>query len=94
MGNIFMVIAGAVLLGAGVTAEVIGEQTLMAWWEKLKLTTVVQWVSVAILLVGIVMVAIAAATGNLILLIAGAVVLGLGIVAAINDDHCRIGLKH
>ena len=89
MGNIFMVIAGAVLLGAGVTAEVIGEQTLMAWWEKLKLTTVVQWVSVAILLVGIVMVAIAAATGNLILLIAGAVVLGLGIVAAINDDHLQ-----
>ena len=89
MGNIFMVIAGAVLLGAGVTAEVIGEQTLMEWWEKLKLTTVVQWVSVAILLVGIVMVAIAAATGNLILLIAGAVVLGLGIVAAINDDHLQ-----
>lgn len=89
MGNIFMVIAGAVLLAAGVTAEVIGEQTLMAWWEKLKLTTVTQWVSVAILLIGIVMVAVAAATANILLLIAGAIVLGLGIVASVNEGHLQ-----
>ena len=78
MGNIFMVIAGAIILLVGVTAEIVGEKTLMAWWEKLRLTTVVQWISVVILLAGIVMVAIAAATVNILLLIAGALVLGLG----------------
>ena len=87
MGNIFMVVAGGVLLAAGITAELIGEQTLMAWWEKLKLTTVVQWISVVILLAGIVMVAVAAATANIPLLIAGAIILGLGIVASVNDGH-------
>lgn len=89
MSNIFMVVAGGVLLAAGITAELIGEQTLMAWWEKLKLTTVVQWISVVILLAGIVMVAIAAATANIPLLIAGAIVLGLGIVASVNDGHLQ-----
>jgi hypothetical protein len=73
MTNIFMVVAGAVLLAAGITIEVLGEQTLMAWWETLKLTTVAQWISVAILLAGIAMVAIAAATANIPLLIAGAI---------------------
>ena len=47
MTNIFMVAAGAVLLAVGITVEALGEQTLMAWWEKLKLTTVAQWISVA-----------------------------------------------
>lgn len=89
MTNIFMVVAGAVLLAAGITAEVIGEQTLMSWWEKLKLTTVVQWISVALLLAGIVMIAIAAATGNILLLVAGAVILGLGISASMNDEHLQ-----
>nr|DAF30709.1 MAG TPA: chromosome segregation protein [Caudoviricetes sp.] len=89
MGNIFMVVAGGVLLAAGITAELIGEQTLMAWWEKLKLTTVVQWISVVILLAGIVMIAVAAATANIPLLIAGAIILGLGIVASVNDGHLQ-----
>ena len=61
----------------------------MAWWEKLKLTTVAQWISVALLLAGIVMVAIAAATGNILLLIAGAIVLGLGIVASVNEGRLQ-----
>ena len=89
MGNIFMVVAGGVLLAAGITAELIGEQTLMAWWEKLNLTTVVQWISVVILLAGIVMVAVAAATANIPLLIAGTIILGLGIVASVNDGHLQ-----
>ena len=89
MGNIFMVVAGGVLLAGGITAELIGEQTLMAWWEKLKLTTVVQWISVVILLAGIVMIAVAAATANIPLLIAGAIILGLGIVASVNDGHLQ-----
>lgn len=61
----------------------------MAWWEKLKLTTVVQWISVVILLAGIVMIAVAAATANIPLLIAGAIILGLGIVASVNDGHLQ-----
>ena len=89
MTNIFMVVAGAVLLAVGITVEALGEQTLMAWWEKLKLTTVAQWISVALLLAGIVMVAIAAATGNILLLIAGAIVLGLGIVASVNEGRLQ-----
>ena len=91
MTNIFMVAAGAVLLAVGITVEALGEQTLMAWWEKLKLTTVAQWISVALLLAGIVMVAIAAATGNILLLIAGAIVLGLGlgIVASVNEGRLQ-----
>lgn len=84
-----MVAAGAVLLAVGITVEALGEQTLMAWWEKLKLTTVAQWISVALLLAGIVMVAIAAATGNILLLIAGAIVLGLGIVASVNEGRLQ-----
>ena len=35
------------------------------------------------------MVAIAAATGNILLLIAGAIVLGLGIVASVNEGHLQ-----
>lgn len=89
MTNIFMVAAGAVLLAVGITVEALGEQTLMAWWEKLKLTTVAQWISVVLLLAGIVMVAIAAATGNILLLIAGAIVLGLGIVASVNEGRLQ-----
>ena len=65
MGNIFMVIAGALLLAAGLLAETIGEQNLKKFWEKLQLTNVTQWVSVALLLGGICFVAIGAVMGNI-----------------------------
>lgn len=84
-----IVIAGAVLLGAGIIMDAAGEETLVSWWEKLKLTTVEQWVSVAILLVGIAMVCIGAATSNILLIAGGAVLLGLGVIASVNGDHLQ-----
>lgn len=89
LGNLPIVIAGAVLIGVAATAQAIGEQNLMAWWEKLKLTSVVQWVSVALLLTGIAVVAFAAATANLPLLLIGAGILGFGIAASLTDGHLK-----
>lgn len=89
MGNIVIVLAGAALLGFGIAAEVIGQERLEAWWEKLKLTSVAQWISVALLLGGIALVAFAAATANPILLAVGLGILGMGITAAINEGHLK-----
>lgn len=87
MGNLPVVIAGAVILGTGMIVEGIGESTLLSWWETLKLTTVAQWISVALLLTGIALVAIGAAMGNILMVLAGAAVLAFGITAAVNDNH-------
>lgn len=89
MGNIVIVLAGAALLGFGIAAEAIGQERLEAWWEKLKLTSVAQWISVALLLGGIALVAFAAATANQILLAVGLGILGMGITAAINEGHLK-----
>ena len=89
MGNIVIVLAGAALLGFGIAAEAIGQEKLEAWWEKLKLTSVAQWISVALLLGGIALVAFAAATANPILLAVGLGILGMGITAAINEGHLK-----
>lgn len=89
MGNIVIVLAGAALLGFGIAAEAIGQERLEAWWEKLKLTSVAQWISVALLLGGIALVAFAAATANPILLAVGLGTLGMGITAAINEGHLK-----
>ena len=89
MGNIVIVLAGAALLGFGIAAEAIGQDRLEAWWEKLKLTSVAQWISVALLLGGIALVAFAAATANPILLAVGLGILGMGITAAINEGHLK-----
>lgn len=89
MGNIAIVLAGSALLGFGIAAEVIGQERLEAWWEKLKLTSVAQWISVALLLGGIALVAFAAATANPILLAVGLGILGMGIIAAINEGHLK-----
>lgn len=89
MGNIVIVLAGVALLGFGIVAEVIGQERLEAWWEKLKLTSVAQWISVALLLGGIALVAFAAATANPILLAVGLGILGMGIIAAINEGHLK-----
>lgn len=89
MVNIVIVLAGAALLGFGIAAEVIGQERLEAWWEKLKLTSVAQWISVALLLGGIALVAFAAATANPILLAVGLGILGMGITAAINEGHLK-----
>ena len=89
MGKIVIVLAGAALLGFGIAAEAIGQERLEAWWEKLKLTTVAQWISVALLLGGIALVAFAAAKANPILLAVGLGILGMGITAAINEGHLK-----
>lgn len=89
MGNIVIVLAGAALLGFGIAAEAIGQERLEAWWEKLKLTSVAQWISVALLLGGIALIAFAAATANPILLAVGLGILGMGITAAINEGHLK-----
>lgn len=89
MGNIVIVLAGAALLGFGIAAEAIGQERLEAWWEKLKLTSVAQWISVALLLGGIALVAFAAAKANPILLAVGLGILGMGITAAINEGHLK-----
>lgn len=89
MGNIVIVLAGAALLEFGIAAEAIGQERLEAWWEKLKLTSVAQWISVALLLGGIALVAFAAATANPILLAVGLGILGMGITAAINEGHLK-----
>lgn len=89
MGNIVIVLAGVALLGFGIAAEVIWQERLEAWWEKLKLTSVAQWISVALLLGGIALVAFAAATANPILLAVGLGILGMGITAAINEGHLK-----
>lgn len=89
MGNIVIVLAGVALLGFGIAAEAIGQERLEAWWEKLKLTSVAQWISVALLLGGIALVAFAAATANPILLAVGLGILSMGITAAINEGHLK-----
>ncbi len=79
MGNILAVLAGIGFLVAGYALHAgVDEQTLKNWWEKLQLTRVEQWVAVAALLVGISLVAIGAAMGNILMVIAGAVLIGVG----------------
>ena len=82
-----MVIAGAVLLSVGSIAQIAGEETVMNWWETLKLTNVQQWVSVALLLLGIALVAIGAILTNVTLLVAGILLLGVGIVVSFQNDN-------
>lgn len=79
MGNILAVLAGIGFLVAGYALHAgVDEQTLKNWWEKLQLTRVEQWVAVAALLVGISLVAIGAVMGNIFMVIAGAVLIGVG----------------
>ena len=86
MGNIVMVVAGAAMLLTGVIIESIGEKTLKSWWEVLKLTNIQQWVSAALLLVGVALIAVGAAMANIFMVIAGAAMLGLGIVVTSQND--------
>ena len=89
MSNIFMVLAGAIILGIGVAAEMIGEQTLADWWEMLKLTTVEQWIGVATMLVGIVLVAIGACLTNILMVVAGMAFIGLSAFINIKEGNLR-----
>lgn len=88
-GSILAVIAGAALLGVGIVLDVVDEQTLTAWCEKLQLTTVMQWITVALMLAGITMIAIGAATANMILLLVGAGLLGVGLALGERNDTLK-----
>lgn len=89
MLNIFMVIAGALLLGTGIALQSIDEQTLSDWWEKLKLTSVQQWVAVALLLGGIALIVIGAAMANILMILAGFALLAVGTVASANEGNLK-----
>lgn len=81
MGNLLLVLAGLFLLGAGIT---IGEETgaLQSWIDALGLKNVAEFVVLAILLAGIAIVAIGAATGNIFMVLAGLVLIGTTIAYA------------
>lgn len=91
--SVALVIAGGVLLGLGIAAEAIGEETLSSWWETLKLTNVQQWVSAALLLAGIAFVAIGAATANILMVIAGALMLGISAAAGAENGNMKDWVK-
>ena len=89
MANIAMVIAGGIILGIGITAELIGEEALKSWWEILKLTTIQQWVGVVLLLGGIAQIAIGAAMANILMVLAGIGMLAVGTVVAATDGNLK-----
>lgn len=80
--NLALVIAGGVILGLGIAADALGQKALMPWWETLQLTTVQQWVSIALLLVGVALIAIGAMMVNVLMVLAGAALIGFGTIVA------------
>lgn len=78
--NIFMLLAGAALLVSGFA---VGTTTnkFQSWVETLHLNEVSGWVSTAMLLLGVALVAIGAMTLNVPMLLAGAALLGVGIAS-------------
>ena len=78
--NILMVLGGLVLFG--VAANFSTEHgTNETWWDALGLPQVPKWVPTALLLGGMALVAIGAATGNVMLVLAGLGLLGAGVAA-------------
>lgn len=88
-GSLALVIAGGVILGLGIAAEAIGEEKLKSWWDTLKLTRVQQWTSVALLLVGIGLIAIGAVMGNIVMMLGGAALVGLGTTVAVQNNNLK-----
>lgn len=89
LGSLALVIAGGVILGLGIAADAIGQETLAAWWDVLKLTTVQQWVGVALTLVGIALIAIGACMGNFVMIAAGALSLGVGTITNASEGNLK-----
>lgn len=75
MGNLAIVLAGLMLLIAGFTVANKNEQ-LKSWVMTLGLESVEEFVTTALILGGIAMVAIGAATGNVFLVVAGLILIG------------------
>lgn len=79
-GSIPLFIAGALMIGAAIVYG--GENEVFSdWAEKLGLDSVFDYVVVAIQLLGIALIAIGAAMGNIAMIIAGSVILAVGIAA-------------
>lgn len=74
-GNLALVIAGLMLLISGFTVANENEQ-LKSWVMTLGLESVEEFVTTALILGGIAMVAIGAATGNVFLVVAGLILIG------------------
>lgn len=89
LGSLALVIAGGVILGLGIAADAIGEEKLAEWWEVLKLTSVQQWVGVALTLVGIALIAIGACMGNFVMIAAGALSLGVGTITNASEGNLK-----
>ena len=77
-GNLFLVVAGLLLLGYAVTVSE-QNQALQSWVDALGLNSVQEFVVIAILLGGIAMVAIGAAMGNILLVLAGLAIIWMAI---------------
>lgn len=77
-GNLALVVAGLIILLTGfMLAEGTGQ--LQSWVDTLGLNSVTEFVVIAILLAGIAIVAIGAAMGNILMVIAGLVLIGVAI---------------
>ena len=87
MTNIWMVVAGCALLAVGVSADAIGEETVSKWWEKLQLTNVQQWVSAALMVGGIALVAIGAAIANIAMVLVGMGLIGFSAVVGTQNNN-------
>lgn len=86
LGNAYLVFAGALMLGAGI-AYGKSQGVFSDWAKKLGLDSVFDYVTTAIMLGGIALVAIGAAMSNLPLAIAGLAILGVGIAAQIIGEQ-------
>lgn len=78
MGSLLLVISGLLLLGTGITFSRENEQ-LRSWVDALGLNSVQEFVVIAVILGGIAMVAIGAATANILLVIAGLALVGVAV---------------
>ena len=82
--NILMILGGLALLAAGVTTG-IESGTFQNWWDTLSLPEYANWIVPALLIGGIALIVIGAATGNIPMLIAGLGLLGAAITFGITS---------
>ena len=90
--GIALLIAGIGLFIAGTAMAASNDNEMKSWVEVLQLDKVEQWVSTALLLAGIALVAIGAMTLNPLFLLAGIALLGGGVaLKALNSGSVKTG---
>lgn len=89
MGNILMVLAGLGMIGTAVAYS--NEETKASWADTLGLESVFDYVTAAMQLAGIALIAIGAMKGNIAMVIAGGVILALGVAADIIGEETLKG---